>query len=197
MKNLLNLSLLILLIQFVWAYPTGSRAKIVNRGKSSFYHDSVALFSPTPLEKSRIGGPKDLPVLALYFFSKKLSLDEKRAFGAAISANRHGTGNEYPYGILELGLDPRKPFGPEGILVFNMGSCSGESSYGVGGAMLTYPDHRAQWKMNFNALEGEIKDGGNLHYDIRLENIATHYSGEFSGNAPVLIVAKSKYELFP
>ena len=197
MRKILNLLVLVLAVQLVWAYPTGGRAKVTSRGKTTFYHDSVALFSPTPIEKSKIGGPKDLPVLALYFFSRKLSMEEKRAFAAAISANRHGTGGEYPYGILELGLDPRQTLGPNGIQVFNMGSCSGDSGYGVTGALLAYPDHRAQWKMNFNTLTGELKDGGELNYDIRVEHIQSRYSGEFSGHAPILLVSKSKYELFP
>lgn len=196
-STMIHISLLLTVVGLVWAYPTGHAARITAGGKVVSYRDSLALFAPTPQEKSRIGGPKDLLVLALYFFKARLSPQEKQAFGAAIASNRHGTGKEYPYGIFELGLAPQQGFGTKAIQVFNLGSCSSESSYGISGAMLNYPDHREQWKMNFATLSGEIKDGGTIQYALRVEHVKSHFKGEFSGSAPVLLVAKAKYELFP
>jgi len=178
----------------VRAFPPGEYARISMKKKTHLYHDSLALFSPQVVEKSKIDGPQDLPVLGLYFFRGHLSPEEKTAFAAALAANKHGIGPEYPYAVLELGLRPDPPIGPKSVHVFNVGRCANEKSFSLTGAMLDYPDQVDQWNIKFTTLSGELKEGGVIEYDVSLEHKASRYLAEFRGSAPLLLVSHSRFQ---
>lgn len=177
----------------VQADPAHDHATISYRKKIQSFHHPLALYSPQPEEQSQIGGPKDLPVLALYFFRHERSLEEHKAFAAALAAKTHGTGNEFPYAILEMGLNIPDPLSTKSIQVFNVGRCTNASTYGVTGAMLTDPTQTAQWKIELNTLKGDLKDGGTIDYDLSFEHKASRYQAEFLGSAPVMLVETSRY----
>jgi hypothetical protein len=196
-RYLLALSLIVAAAGLSRAFPAGDFAHIITKKKTQSFHDSVALFSQKPVEKSKIDGPQDLPVLALYFFRGHLSPEEKRTFAAAIAANTHGTGAEYPYAVLELGLLAEPPLRPQSVHVFNVGRCLSERSYAVTGAMIDYPDQLDQWNVKFTTLTGELKEGATIQYDVSLEHKASRYLAEFRGSAPLLVVASLRYQAFP
>lgn len=174
------------------AFPPGEYARINIKNKTQLFHDAVALYSPQPVEKSKLEGQPDLPVLALYFFREHLSPEEKTAFAAAIGANTHGIEPAYPYAILELGLQSDAPLSPQSVHVFNVGRCPNARTRSLTGAMLDYPDQVAQWNVKFSTLAGELKDGGSVAYDVSLEHKASRYLAEFRGSAPLLVVASSR-----
>lgn len=174
------------------AFPAGDFAHIKLKKTTQLYHDSVALFSPNLVEKSEIDGPLDLPVLAIYFFRNPLSTEEKAAFAGEIAANARGTGEVFPYAVLELGLRTEPPLRPKSVHVFNVGRCSSPSSFGITGAMLDYPDQVDQWKIEFSRLAGELTEGSTIQYDVSLEHKASRYLAEFRGSAPLLLVASSR-----
>lgn len=193
-RILVTLALLWLAHTLCGAFPEGEYAQILFKKTMLRYHDGLALYSPTPVEKSKIEGAPDLPVLALYFFRGHLSSEEKAAFAAAISSNTHGAGPEFPYAILELGLGPELPLGPPSVHAFNVGRCTNEKSLSLTGAMLDDPDQVAQWKVELPKLSGELKDGSTITYDIHLEHKASHYQAEFRGNLPLMVVSRSRCE---
>jgi len=197
-RRILALSLMLCIAGLSGAFPTGDFAHMTSkRNKLQAFHDSIALYSPTPAEKSRIGGPDDLPVLALYFFRSQMSPEEKTAFGASIAANSRGIGAEYPYGILELALNPGLPLGPQAVKVFNTGRCTSDKSYGFTGAMLDELDQRSQWEVNLTKLTGELKDGAIIEYDLSFEHKASKWQAEFRGSAPLVVVANSRCHPIP
>lgn len=190
MKRLL---LALTLIGLVQADPAHDHADITTRKKIQSFHWPLALYSPQLQEQSKIGGPKDLPVLALYFFRHERSQEDHKAFAAALAAQTHGTGSEYPYAVLEMGLSIPEPLSPKSVQVFNVGRCSGANAYGVTGAMLNDPTQTAQWKIEINTLKGELKDGGTLEYDLSFEHKASRYQADFLGSAPIMLVEASIY----
>ncbi|MFN8610826.1 MAG: hypothetical protein U0931_25010 [Vulcanimicrobiota bacterium] len=169
-------------------------AHITRKNKVQNFHDPVALFCPKPAERSRLDQPEDLPVLALYFFRHATTAEEKNAFIAAIEANSRTGVSEYPYAILELGLDASLPFGPEAIQVFNVGRCSSARDCALTGAMLNDSTQKSQWKVDLSRLSGELKAGGAIQFDLSFEHRATHYSAEFRGSAPLTLVARSRVQ---
>lgn len=169
-------------------------AHITRKNKTQNFHDPVALFCPTPAEKSRLDTPDDLPVLALYFFRHAISPEEKQVFIAGIEANSRASVSEYPYAILELGLDPALPLGPEAIRVFNVGRCSSEKDCALTGAMLNDSSQKSQWKVDLSRLSGELKAGGTVQFELSFEHKATHYSADFRGSAPISLVSRSRVQ---
>ncbi|MCW5871652.1 MAG: hypothetical protein KIS61_30655 [Candidatus Eremiobacteraeota bacterium] len=190
MKRLL---LALSLVALVQADPAHDHATITSRKKMQSFHYPLALYSPQPEEQSQIGGPKDLPVLALYFFRHQRSPEEHKAFAAALAAKTHGTGSEYPYAVLELGLNLPDPLSSKSIQVFNVGRCTNANTCGLTGAMLNDPSQAAQWKIELTTLKGELKDGGTIEYDLNFEHKASRYQAEFLGSAPVMLVETSRY----
>ena len=191
MKRLL---LSLLLLAAVHADPSLSTATLTIKKKIQSFHYPLALYSPQPAEQSQIGGPKDLPVLALYFFRHERTTEEHKAFAQALAAHSHGTGSEYPYAILELGLSNPEPLSAKAIQVFNLGRCTNASTCGLTGAMLTDPTQQAQWKIDLNNLSGELKDGAVIQYDLSFEHKASRYQAEFLGTAPLMVVETSRYQ---
>jgi hypothetical protein len=179
----------------VWtALPDDEYAHITRKNKTQNFHDPVALYCPKPAEKSHLDGPYDLPVLALYFFRHAITAEDKKAFIAAIEANSRTGVPEYPYAILELGLDPNQPVNPKAIEVFNVGRCASEKDCNLTGAMLNDPSQKSQWKVELSALSGELKDGGVIQFDLNFEHKATHYSADFKGTAPLTLVSRSRVQ---
>ena len=192
-RRILALCLMLCSAGLSRAFPAGDFAHMTSkRNKLQAFHDSMALYSPAPAEKSRIGGPDDLPVLALYFFRSQMAPEEKAAFGASVAANSRGVGAEFPYGILELALTPGMPLGPAAVKIFNTGRCMSEKSYGFTGAMLDEIDQRAQWEVDLTKLTGELKDGATIEYDLSFEHKASKWQAEFRGSAPLVVVANSR-----
>ena len=193
MKRILALSLMLCTAGLSGAFPTGDFAHMTSkRNKLQAFHDCMALYSAAPAEKSRIGGPDDLPVLAIYFFRSQMSAEEKATFAASVAANSRGVGAEYPYGILELALTPGLPLGPEAVKIFNTGRCMSDKSYGLTGAMLDELDQRAQWEVNLMKLTGELKEGATIEYDLSFEHKASKWQAEFRGSAPLTMVTNSR-----
>ncbi len=177
----------------VHADPAHDHANLTFKKKIQSFHYPLALYSPQPEEQSQIGGPKDLPVLALYFFRHERTSEEHQAFAAALAAHSHGTGGEYPYAVLELGLNIPEPLSTKSIQVFNVGRCFSNSNFGLTGAMLNDPSQTAQWKIELTTLSGQLKDGGTIQYDLNFEHKASRYQAEFMGSAPVMLVETSRY----
>lgn len=190
MKRLL---LALALFGLVQADPAHDHATITSRKKIQSFHYPLALYSPQPEEQSQIGGPKDLPVLALYFFRHERTMEDHKAFAAALAAKTHGTGSEYPYAVLEMGLNIPEPLSAKSIQVFNIGRCTNGSAYGLTGAMLNDPTQTAQWKIELGSLKGDLKDGGTIAYDLSFEHKASRYQAEFLGSAPVMLVETSRF----
>lgn len=183
-----------LLVVAVQADPDHDSARLTVKKKMMQFHYPLALWSPQPAEQSQIGGAKDLPVLALYFFRHERSPEELKAFAAALAEHKRGTGSEYPYALLELGLSAPEPLSPQSIQVFNVGRCTDANTCGLTGAMLNDPSQNAQWKIELNKLSGELKDGGTIEYDLNFEHKASRYQAEFLGSAPLLLVETSRYQ---
>lgn len=172
------------------AYPTKNKATFRFRKSSTSYRDSVALFCPKPVSRSSCRGPKDSPVLALYFFATRLTDQQKLAFGQAVGQGQKGIPEALPAGLIELTLNPRKPFGPEGITGFMVGSVS-PNGYGLTGATLDSPDEMKQWKVQFGELSGELRDGGAISYSIAIEMPETKSLIEALGTCKVLFTERS------
>lgn len=197
-RRTLALGLMLCTATLSGAFPTGDFAHMTSkRNKMQSFHDSMALYSPTPAEKSHIGGPDDLPVLAIYFFRSQMTAEEKAAFAASVSANARGVGAEMPYGILELALTPGLPLGPEAVKIFNTGRCLSEKNYGFTGAMLDELDQRSQWEVSLTKLTGELKDGALIEYDLSFEHKASKWQAEFHATSPLVIVANSRCHYTP
>ena len=183
------------LLAVVHADPAHDSASLTLKNKMTQFHYPLALYSAQPAEQSQIGGLKDLPVLAIYFFRHERSPEEHKAFAAAIAAHQRGTGgDEYPYAVLELGLSIPEPLSAKSIQVFNVGRCNNPNTCGVTGAMLNDPSQHAQWKVELNNLSGELKDGATIQYDLSFEHKASRYQAEFLGSAPLMLVETSRYQ---
>ncbi len=182
----------------VQADPAHDSARLTLKNKTIQFHYPLALYSAQPAEQSQIGGPKDLSVLAIYFFRHERSSEEHKAFAAAIAAHQRGSGgDEYPYAVLELGLSTPEPLSAKNIQVFNIGRCNNPNTCGLTGAMLNDPGQRAQWKVELNDLSGQLKDGGTIQYDLSFEHKASRYQAEFVGSAPLMLVETSHYSSPP
>ena len=190
MKRLL---LAFALLAVVQADPAHDHANLTYKKKMQSFHYPRAVYSPPLEEQSQIGGPKDLPVLALYFFRHERTQEEHKAFAAALAAKSHGAGSEYPYAVLELGLSIPQPLSTKSIQVFNVGRCTNASTLSLTGAMLNDPTQQAQWKIELSKLSGELKEGGSIEYDLSFEHKASRYQAEFLGSAPVMLVETSRY----
>jgi hypothetical protein len=190
LKRLL-LSLAILAV--VHADPAHDHANLTFKKKIQSFHYPLALYSPQPEEQSQIGGPKDLPVLALYFFRHERTSEEHQAFAAALAAHSHGTGGEYPYAVLELGLNIPEPLSTKSIQVFNVGRCFSNSNFGLTGAMLNDPAKRPNGKSNSPPSLANSKTAETIQYDLNFEHKASRYQAEFMGSAPVMLVETSRY----
>ncbi|MBS2037151.1 hypothetical protein JST97_19345 [bacterium] len=188
------LILLALLSLALAAVSEDEYAHITRKNKVQNFHDPVALYCPKPAERSRLDGPDDLPVLALYFFRHATTDEEKKTFVAAIEANSRSGVSEYPYVILELGLKPDSILSPEAIQVFNVGRCSSEKDCALTGAMLTDSTQKAQWKVDLSSFSGELQEGAKIQFDLSFEHRATRYSAEFRGSAPLRLVSRSRVQ---
>ncbi|MBN9418823.1 MAG: hypothetical protein J0I12_25450 [Candidatus Eremiobacteraeota bacterium] len=191
MKRLLFCLALIGLVQ---ADPAHDYANITNKKKMQSFHYPLALYSPQLEEQSEVGGPKNLPVLALYFFRHERSQEEHKAFAAALADHKHGAGSEFPYAVLELGITNPESLSTKSIQTFNVGRCLNPASFNLTGAMLNDPTQKSQWKIELGDLSGELKDGGSLQVDLSFEHIASRYQAEFAGTVPVMLVPASRYQ---
>lgn len=184
-----------LLLAMAWtALSDDEYAHITRKNKTQNFHDPVALYCPKPAERSRLDEPDDLPVLALYFFRHAITAEDKKTFISAIEANSRTGVPEYPYVILELGLNPNLPLGPNAIQVFNVGRCASAKDCNLTGAMLNDPSQKNQWKVDLTTLSGELKDGGTVQFELNFEHKATHYSADFRGSAPITVVSRSRVQ---
>lgn len=190
MKRLLFALTLITLVQ---ADPAHDYANITSKKKMQSFHYPLALYSPQLDEQSEIGGAKTLPVLALYFFRHARSQEEHKAFAAALQDHKHGTGSEFPYAVLEMGITNPEALSTKSIQTFNVGRCLNEASFNVTGAMLNDPTQKSQWKIELGELSGELKDGGQLQVDLSFEHIASRYQAEFAGTIPVMLTPTARY----
>lgn len=188
-----RLAIALALVSLVQADPAHDYANITLKNKMQSFHYPLALYSSQPEEQTEVGGPKTLPVLALYFFRHERSLEEHRAFAAALADHKRGAGGEYPYAILELGLTHPEALSTNSIQTFNLGRCRNETTCALTGAMLSDPSQKDQWKIELGNLSGELKEGAQLEFDLSFEHIASRYQAEFAGKAPLLIVPVSRY----